>query len=321
MKIRGVLVLMLLARSAVAGEVTLDRTCVELDAGDALAAADRDVAKQLIERVLERENLFVVSGACTETYALSHERVDDQYVIRLRSSAGKRRMTTPALVELAPKYQKLVRSLIEAKVHQAEAAQAEAAQAVPGEPQRASAPQVAAAEPMGEPFPTANVDESFDPSASDGPSAKRNTLYGLLGAQPLGGVAWSLGYRRNMDVASVDISLNGRSSESGGTEAGSIGVEILRNRRLAPTIIGYIGGGLSLGSMGKGEGDRYYEPNAYYTGGGLQSELTAGMQLGSARGMQFIGQLDITLPFYRLSNDEGQHDYAGAVVLSGGVGF
>jgi hypothetical protein len=304
MKIRGAVVLLLVARSAFAGEVTLDRTCVEIDAADALAAPDREVAKQLIERVLEREDLFVVSGSCTETYALSHERVDDQYVIRLRSSAGKRRMTTPALVELAAKYERMVRSLIEAKA------------------ERAPAPQVAAAEPTREPLPTADISESFEPPASeDGPSAKRNTLYGLLGAQPLGGLAWGLGYRRNLGVASVDVSLNGRSSQSGGSEAGSISVEILRNRRLAPTIVGYVGGGLSLGSMSKGEGERYYESGAYYSGAGVQSELTAGMQLGSARGMQFIGQLDITLPFYRLSNDEGQHDYAGAVVLSGGVGF
>jgi hypothetical protein len=320
MKIRAVLVVLLLARSALADNpvVVLDRTCVEIDgAVDQLAAADREHATELLQRVLERRDLLVVTTECTETYTLSHEPVGAQYVIRVHSPAGKRRITTPALDELSSKYEKMVRSLLEAKREQAEAAQRPAP-----EPQVAAStePQVAAAESMQEPLPTAEpiaVDAEEAP-ASDEPAAKKNTWYALAGGQLVGGVAWGFGYRRNSGMISIDASLNGRASESGGTEAASVGVEVLRNKRLAPSIIGYAGGGLSAGSMSRGTG---YYGTEYYEGSGVHGELTAGMQVGKARGMQLIGQLDITLPFYRMGNQVGDKDYAAAAVLSGGIGF
>ncbi|HEY5949197.1 MAG TPA: hypothetical protein VIV40_27075, partial [Kofleriaceae bacterium] len=129
MKTRAALVIAssLLTRAALADDhvITLDRTCVEIDrATDGLVDADREQATRLMQQVLERADLFVVTSDCTETFTLSHERDGARFVIRMRSSAGKRRMTTPALDELADKYDRLAQSLIEAKaVMQAEPAE------------------------------------------------------------------------------------------------------------------------------------------------------------------------------------------------------
>lgn len=312
MKTCAALVMLGISGPALADErvVTIDRTCLEIDARtDGLAPPDREHAIQLMTRVLEREDLLVVADACTETYTLSHEREGDGYVIRLRSPAGKRRMVTPALNELSAKYTRLAHSLVEAKVAPA--------------PEAAAQPAVI--ENAQEPLPTAApiMLDAEEPAASAEPRAKRNTWYGTVGAQVMGGAAFGLGYRHNLGRASIDIAYNGRSSDSSGTDAMSIGFELLRNKRLSPNAIGYVGGGLSLGSMSRGEDLYYYGGNSYdyYWGSGLQGELTAGMQLGKARGVQFLAQLDITLPFYRMGNHDGEHDYAGAAVVSGGLGF
>src|SRR5262245_19908172 len=87
-----------LSRLALADErvITLERTCVEIDRTDQLAAPDREIATRLLQQVLERENMLVVTGDCSETYSLSHEIAGDHYVIRIRNSAAQRRMTVPA---------------------------------------------------------------------------------------------------------------------------------------------------------------------------------------------------------------------------------
>jgi hypothetical protein len=306
MMIRGALALLLVSGSAVAGEriVTLDRTCVEIDAAtDGLEPPDRDHAMQLIARVLEREDQLVVANNCTETYTLSHERTGEQYVIRLRSSAGKRRMTTPALSDLFEKYDRMVRSLIEAK------AEAQA-------PQVAADPQVAVAETAQEPFPTPSIDEETPTE----PKPRKNSLwYGMLGVQLTGGSAGSIGYRHRRDGVALDVAIGFRASDEGNNGA-SFGGKLLGMRQASPSTALYAGGGISLGTLERGnEYDRYDSSSTYYYGSGLQGDFAAGMQMGSRT--QFITQLEISLPFYRLGNNFGDKTYAPTAMLTAGLGF
>ena len=81
-----------------------------------------------------------------------------------------------------------------------------------------------------------------------------------------------------------------------------------------------MGGGLSAGSMSRGY-EYDYPGTSYYYGGGVSGEFTTGLQIGKSHGTQWFTQLDVTIPFYQIGNDQGDHDYAAMAVLSGGVGF
>jgi len=298
--------------------VTLDRTCVAIDDTDGLAATDREYALALMQRVLERADLLVVATDCTETYAISHQQVDGRYVIRIRSSAGKRRMTTDAMTELSEKYERMVRSLIQAK----EAAAAAAADPFATEPTAASKAvamtQEAAATPGSEPLPTQQTDDTSAFETTDGTDydgdVKQRMWYAMLGVSSGGGAAVSGGYRRELATTTLDITGNVRNTDNG-TAGASIGAELLKYRWTAPRAAFYGGGGFSFGVLDKGE-------YAYhYSGGGLQGELTGGLQFGAKTGTRGLVQLDITLPFYQLDNDSGAKTYVAAAMVSGGLGW
>ena len=299
--------------------ITLDRTCVEIDdAADKLAATDRDYALGMFRQVLERADLLVVSGGCTETYRLSHEQVEQQYVIHVASSAGKRRMTTTTLEDLSRKYGRLVHSLIDAK-----AAQVAAAAAPP--PAHAPIATAAAAEPADglESLPTADAMPSTTTTtpadtgeATDAPQHKDRVWYVLAGVNLGGGAALTGGFKRDLDSLTLDFSLAVRGGGDGGTAGLSAAAEILRSSWTTPTTQVYGGGGLSLGSADKG--DQY--SSSYYSGGGLQGELTAGLRMGGG-GAQFVAQVDVTLPFYEISNSYGDTTYPAAGVISAGIGW
>ncbi|HEY5926434.1 MAG TPA: hypothetical protein VIV11_32330 [Kofleriaceae bacterium] len=311
MKTAAVAVLVCLSRLAAADEITLDRTCVEIDAQDGLTAADRDPARAVVRQVLEREHLFVVLGACTETFVVSHERTDTGYVIRMRSSAGKRRMTVPSLDDVSIKYQKLARSLLDAKAAQQQPPLAPHLEAAPGP----------TATPRDDWDPHPAVDVSYDQPDTVESTLKRNIWYATLGAEVTGGSGFSVGFRRAFQPVSLDLAFSLRISD-GGAESTTFGAELLRYKLLSPAVKAFIGGGLSAGSIKRGDPTVYYgDSRDFYWGEGIHGELTAGFHVGKAHGMQLLTQLDITLPFYRLGNDDGMKDYAAAAVVSGGLGF
>ncbi len=311
MKSFAVLLVLCLSRlaSAEGRTITLDRTCVEIDgAVDSLAAPDREYAEKLLRQVLEREHQLVVTSECTETYRLSHERVDDQYVIRLGNPAGKRRMKAPSLDELYAKYDKMVRSLLDAK----EAARAPVA---PPEPQAAAAPQVATAEPVdatdAQPYPAPIAIETL---AEEDPAAKRSMWYGLFGFQLTGGPTLAGGYRLAKQSVVLDFGVAARGADLHGF---TFGLKALADTKASASTSLYGGGGLSVGWFARG--DETYD-RSYYSGGGLHAELTGGIRFPAGRRQGMI-QLDITLPLYGLSNNDGSTDYAATASLSGGIGW
>ena len=312
MKICAVAVLLCLSRLATADEITLDRTCIEIDgAHDGLAAPDRERTSELLRRVLERENLLVVTGACTETYVLSHERTADGYIVRMRSSAGKRRMTMPALDELSSKYERLVRSLLDAKAAQQQQPSANVA-AIEAQPAAATFHNPGGAYPM--------IEGGFTEQVA-APSMKRNLWYVNVGLQVTGGAGVALGFRRAFSSVSLDLAINIRSSD-GGAESTTFSAELLRYKPLSANVKGFFGGGLSAGSISRGDPTVYYgDSSDYYWGEGIHGELSAGLHVGKAHGMQLLTQIDITLPFYRVGNEFGMKDYTAAAVVSGGLGF
>jgi hypothetical protein len=303
--------------------ITLDRTCVELDeAADKLAVTERDYALGMFRQVLERADLLVVTGGCTETYRVSHEQVDNQYVIHVASSAGKRRMTTPSLQDLSSKYGKLVHALIDAK-----AAQAAAAAAPP--PAHAPVATAAAAEPADglEPLPTADAmpptttttttPTDTETPATEKPAHMDRMLYAMAGLSFGGGTGLMGGYRRDLDNLTLDFSVVSRNGGGTGTSGFSAGAEVLRNTWMSPKTQAYGGGGLSIGAEDSSSGNGY---GGSYSGAGLQGELTAGLRIGSRNG-DLLVQLDFTIPFYEMGDYQGNKYYAAAGVISGGIGF
>lgn len=327
MKIPAVaLALCSLTHLASAGDqtITLDRTCVELDeAADKLATTERDYALGMLRQVLERADLLVVTGGCTETYRVSHEQVGNQYVIHVASSAGKRRMTTTSLQDLSSKYGRLVHSLIDAK-----AAAAAAAAAPP--PAHAAVATAAAAAPADgvDPLPTADAmppttttpPADIDEAAAEQVKHKDRMWYVLAGVNVGAGGALTGGYHRDLDSLTLDFSLVERGGGSDGTSGLSAAAEILRNTWTTPTTQLYGGGGLSLGKQEKGDQYSGYNGAGYYYGGGLQGELTAGLRIGGL-GAQFVAQVDVTLPFYEIGDNAGNKTYAAAGVVSAGIGW
>ncbi|HEX5063949.1 MAG TPA: hypothetical protein VFV99_31435 [Kofleriaceae bacterium] len=317
----ALVVLASLTRLAHADErvVTLDRTCVAIDDADGLAATDREYAVALMQRVLERADLFVVASDCTETYTISHQQVDGRFVIRVRNSAGKRRMTTDAMNELSEKYERMVRSLIQAKEAQ------ELSQAAMPEPATATkvvaTAQEAAATPDSAPLPTLQAtDETSTSETTDGTEydgdVKQRMWYGLAGLQLTGGGGVTMGYRHELATTTIDIAGNLRGADTG-TAGVALGVELLKYHWSSPTRAVYGGGGLSVGSLDRSD---QYGANHYW-GSGLQGELTAGAQFGGKTGVRGLIQLDITLPFFQMGNDNGDKEYVAAAMVSGGLGW
>jgi hypothetical protein len=292
--------------------IVLHRTCVEIDAEtDGLAQPDREHALALVQRVLEREDLLVVTTGCTETYVLSHQREGDRYVIRLRNSAGKRRMTTPELVELSDKYTRMARSLIEAK--------AVKLQPPPPLVPEPTAAEPAVARPTAAPLPTAYASDTSDtPEPTE--ARKPSLWYSLLGFQVSGGVAVTAGYRRHYDSVTLDIALGIRGSDTG-SRGTSLGGKLLGNKRVSEKTSLYAGGGLSVGTMETGDGEAYSATHQYYWGGGMGADFAAGVQSGGPRGTQFLAQFELKLPFYEVGNNNGETTYVAAAMLSAGLGW
>ena len=54
----------------------------------------------------------------------------------------------------------------------------------------------------------------------------------------------------------------------------------------------------------------------------MHAELTAGVHFGAARGMQFLAQFDVTLPFYRArQRSAATRTTRRIAMLSAGLGF
>jgi hypothetical protein len=298
MKIRAALVVLCLSRLALADErtITLDRTCVEIDdTVDQLEPSNRELSMTLLRRVLERENLLVVTSGCTELYRVSHERVDDRFVIRLQSPAGKRRMTTPSLHELYAKYHRLTLSLLDAKT--------------------------AAAEPIETTtlLPAAAVDPHDEPLAAElpvgGAPAHAPRWYGLFGIQVTGGVALTAGYRRDVQPVILDVTFTARAAS--GLSGPSLGAELLGDIPASENVAMYGGGGLSLGTFTHGTA---YD-STFYSGGGVAAELTGGLRFGAGKRVEGMLQLDIMLPFYSMTSRDGGTHYGGTASLSGGIAW
>lgn len=320
MKTRAALVVLCLSRLALADDrtITLDRTCVEIDEGvDQLEPSNRELSMALLRRVLEREHLLVVTSDCTERYRVSHERADDRFVIRLHSPAGKRRMTTLSLDELYVKYRKLSLSLIEAKAAEARATEARAIEARAVAP----APQVAATEPLepAAPLPTTAAEPTDEPTAAEQPLGDEPTRkprwYGLFGIQVTGGFALTAGYRRDVQPVILDVTFTARAaSELSGP---SLGAELLGDTPASETAAIYGGGGLSVGTFTHGNAyDR-----TFYSGSGVAAELTGGLRFGAGERVEGMIQLDIMLPFYFMTSDDGSTHYGGTASLSGGIAW
>ena len=83
----------------------------------------------------------------------------------------------------------------------------------------------------------------------------------------------------------------------------------------------YYGGGFSWGAKYSSSGTSWAN-RTYWSGNGLQGELTVGYELGRASTLRVFVQADATLPFYLMSSSRnGDTRYASSLAVSVGVGW
>lgn len=295
------------------GQTELVPSCADVDAQrDTLSPELRTRAVQRLTRVLEREQLLVVTTGCVDRYVVSHEQVGDTLVVRVAGPHGSRRMRNGSLEKLDTMYARMVASLLTppppAVVQPTPAPDADE----PGLEHAAAQVDTAALDPdsTSPEDPVISDDPVIDTEALDELQVVPDRIvYGQLVTGSVG-AGWGMGYRRHgAEHVALDASLT--YAGSGMSSSLALGLEALYVPRPRETLTPYIGGGLSLAS----------EQDDSRSGGGLRAELTAGLSFARAGTFRWFTQIDAALPMYSLENYDGGTSYRPSMSFSVGLGF
>lgn len=295
-------------------------SCADIDAQrDGLSPELRARAVQRLTRVLEREQLLVVTTGCVDRYVVSHEQSGDGLVVRVAGPHGIRRARKVSVDRLDEMYTRMIESLL------------------------APPPPVLQSRPAPEPPQADDTDEhdddaestddqeagkvetaALDPYESDaepedpvndavGPDEPQVTPDRILYAQLIAGsvgTGWGMGYRRHAaEHVAIDVTLG--HVENNMSSATGFGVEALYVPRPRESMTTYVGGGLSLSD----------EQADSMTGGGLRAELTAGLSFSRGGLSRWFTQIDGALPMFTLKDYNGRSTYRPSVAFSVGLGF
>jgi hypothetical protein len=290
---------------ALAARAAFAASCVILDPNrDNLADSDRAAAVTLLGQTLAQQGVEVSpqNQNCMATYLVYHVRLGASVTVYLQGPQGYRQATARALEELPSLYSQMVRSLL-----------------------------------TGLPMDGTNgtVDRNNVTSAQQAPNrVEADSLwYVRLGYAAIAGPTFNegpdvgFGYRYELDTIGIDLSFNlvvatNRGSAGTGSVGGSF-VKLSGLYFLDPTANAsiYLGGGLSWG------GTVVASDTAAYSGSGLQGEALAGYEVLRASTIRLFVQLDGTLPFYAVSQDNlalgapSNRSYAPTFGLSFGLGW
>lgn len=292
------------------------RVCAEVDDAG-LAPEARERAKHILERVLERAEMFVVDRDCSEVYRVGHETTAGRLHVRLQGPRAVVNGTAEATAQLGDVYammlvdQRAARAEAEARVVAAQkrAARSAAAEtAAKTEPSTSSFQADELMRPVDDRKPTEGAAD--EPAAREGPTVASmapiaesdpyatppppyvaqpepsGPLYlragvGAGGAGIGGGFALGAGLRVPIDTsAAFDLSL-GFVGASASAKAEVLGVSHPPSDASMPQKYRnvYGGGGLSL--------------SVSDAGAGLGAELTGGVSFD-----RMFLQADLSLPFY-----------------------
>jgi hypothetical protein len=341
-----VLAAALLAATPAFAEPTIELvpTCVAIDsAHDELPAAQREHARLLLVRALERQDQLIVEAGCQETIELSHQRDGANVVVRIAGPRARRKLTVSAQEDMLEIYRRMTKSLLEASVPASEPApraqprpvEAPAvAEAPSAEPGSVEAPAVAEA-----PSTTPAMVDGFDDAPtrtpalgdpSDTPSAEGSedavptrqrlwyTRFGFASIGGMGGISFVTGWRRGSRANVVDVGfafVAGDGDPGNSASSASVRVQGLHYASPASRSSAYLGGGGSLGITSI-DVQRYGELPMQESGGGVQLEGTLGYEWNRTGSHRFSVEANLGLPLYNIGET-----YPVAFVASFGIGM
>jgi hypothetical protein len=293
-------------------------SCADVDLKrDTLTPELRVRATQQLTRVLEREQLLVVTAGCVDHYVVSHEHVDGVLVVRIAGPHGSRRMRNGSLGELSTMYARMVASLLEPPPPEPEAKTEPEATAEPEpesddeagnavEDSADAAVETAAAER----YPADPGETAIDAVPPDEAQARPDRIiYGPVLLGSLGG-GWGIGYRRaSTEHLVMDFSVTGVSRDD--AEAVAFAAEALYVPHPRESWTPYVGGGLSVAT----------QSDAMETGSGFRAELTAGISFARTGTFRWFAQIDSALPMFSQHDYMGRTSYVPSMSAALGVGF
>ena len=302
--------------------IELVPTCVAIDGEhDELPEAQREHARLLLVRTLERQDQLIVEAGCEETIELSHQRDGANVVVRLAGPRARRRLTVSAQEDMLEIYGRMVKSLLEAPVPPAQ----------PSEPAPRTEPAIA--EP---PSTTPAIIEPFDDAPtttpalghpSDTPSAEgsedavamRQRLwyarFGFASIAGMGGMSFVTGWRRGSRANVVDVGFAFVSGEDAGDRVSSASVRVqgLHYASPASRSSAYLGGGGSLGITSL-DIHRDGQLTMQESNGGVQLDGTLGYEWNRTGSHRFSVEANLGLPLYTIGET-----YPACFVASFGV--
>jgi hypothetical protein len=259
----------------IASRVAHGQVCIDIDdARDTLSQSDRSAALLLLARQFESQGQRVVTDACAESYLVSHVIFGETIIITLAGPAGQREATALNMADVPAVYSQLVRAILTG---------------LPVGSMRGVVDRTNVTVTQAEPLRV----------QSDSLFYVRLGYGTVRGGDSKSGPAMGLGFRRELDAFALDVSfLNFQSNTrsgyySGGHSSGSwVRLGALRYTNRTANTTPYVGGGLSWGAVNGSNGNRYF------SGSGLQGELTAGYEMLRASNIRMFLQTDVVLPFY-----------------------
>ncbi len=274
-----------------AGRAAAD-ACVEIDAErDTLTAQERSAARALFMQALE-SNGQKVSKPCDAVYRVYNVRLGNSVSAAVTAPQGTRSATVRTIEDLPSVYDQMVRSLLT------------------GVPMSTTS--------------SAVTRENVTSNQAAPRRAEADSLwyarigYGtVFGGGSAPGPAIGFGYRYELDQLGVDLSfINLAFPEHDSTASGDVGISGSWARLLALYYLNpkanssiYGGGGLSWG------GSAVTSSGNVYSGSGIQGELSVGYEMLRASTIRLFVQADLTLPFYKSTNDS--FDMFGNAVSTG----
>jgi hypothetical protein len=296
-----------LAGLAVAAVLLAARTasadvCVAVDTTrDTLSEQDRNATRILLGQALHQHGLTVSEQNCMGTYVVYHVRLGNSITVFLQGPQGYREGSARAIEEVPALYSQMVRSMM-----------------------------------SGQPMTTSNntVDRSNVIAAQQAPNrVQADSLwylrlgYGAVwGSNASGGPGFGLGYRYELDVIAVDLSMNllmADDDDPATEDAGVTGswAKLMALYFFDPMGNGsfYLGGGAAWG------GTATRSNGETLSGSGLQGEIAAGYEFLRASTIRLFAEANATLPFYSVSPGYGSlstsREWAPSFMASIGVGL
>jgi hypothetical protein len=273
------------------------QVCVQVDESrDTLSPEDRRGAQITLSHVVSKYGETVVESGCAATYTVYHVKLGQTVSVYLYGPQGARDAKASKLDDLPDLYEQMVSSLRS------------------GQPMNTG---------LGSNIDRTNVtSDQTAPRRISADNVKYVRLgYGLIiGHELSNGPAFGLGWRHELDAIAIDISAFNLIFATDNDDKGVAGSWVQLCALWFAQPLGnnsaYLGGGLSWGA-GFASHD-----GIEYGGTGLQGQVVAGYELARASTIRLFGQVDLGLPFYRLSADDGDGKrWVPMIAFSLGLGW